>query len=413
MYRDYLDAKFHDDLESVAQEDALHRGMAATGPDGLSGAWDMQRRLAEMDNEGVSAEIVLPGIPTSKVPFFGAENRPHPPELRMAGARAYHRWMHDATEPGRGRLFPIAEPGPCLDMADTVAELTWVAEHGFVGVAVPGYTGDPTLPPLWDEHYEPFFAACADLGLVLVMHAGYGLEQGAYAAMLEANRETLERTDLTDEEKRAVMTAHPFFSTRSVRYRRAFWQVLLGGAFDRHPSLRLAFTELGADWIGPVLELMDTRHAKGDTGLSKPPSAYWESNCGVVASSIRRVEVEMRHQIGVERLMFGTDFPHPEGTWPNSREWMRAAFDGVPEADVRKIVGENAIRFFRLDPAPLAEIAARVGPSIEELTAGAPVDPDQIAAFDARGSFTLPARPVDRDMLVTALDEDVQRLVGV
>ncbi|MBW3668475.1 MAG: amidohydrolase [Actinobacteria bacterium] len=427
-YRPYLDPAYHPLLDELAQEDMIQRqfmmGQAPSGDGGgdagvgdqqggLAGAWDMRRRLAEMDREGVAAEIVLPGVPTTKVPFFGAENQPHPPDVRLAGTRAYHRWINDAIEPGRGRLFPVADPGPCHDMAATVDELRWVADHGFVGVAVPGYTGDPTLPPLHNDHFEPFYAACADLGLVLVMHAGYGLEQGAYGKMLEATKDILARPDLTDEQKRAEMQRHPFFSTRAVRYRLAFWQILLGGVFDRHPSLRLAFTELGADWITTVLELMDGRHAQGDTPLSKRPSEYWASNCGVVASSIRRIEVDEREQVGLDRIMFGTDFPHPEGTWPNTRDWMRAAFSGVPEADVRKIVGENAIGFFGLDRAPLAEVASRIGPTVEEVIAGDPVDAPTLASFDARGSFSLPARPVDREDLATALDDEVRGFAGV
>lgn len=428
MYRNYLDPTYHDDLDVLVREQAAQArlipghtgegsraalsildedGAIASGA-GVVGAWDMRRRLAEMDREGVAAELVLPGVTTSTLPFFGSGNRPYPVELRAAGSRAYHRWLYDAVEPARHRLFPVADPGPCLDMAATLDELRWVAEHGFVAVNVPGSTFDPALPPLWDAYYEPFWAACADLGVALVMHAGFGLEQGSFQKLLEDQQQLLRRADLTDEEKRAEMHKDPFFNTRATRYRRALWQMLLGGVFDRHPSLRLAFTELGADWIGPVLAVMDERHAVGDTPLTRPPSSYWASNCGVVASAIRRVEVELRHDIGIDRLMFGTDFPHPESTWPNTRDWMRAAFAGVPEAEVRALVGGNAIRFFRLDAAPIAEVAARIGPTVADLTEGAPVAPEKLEAFDARGSFSRPARPVDRDDLATAFDDDVR-----
>ena len=430
MYREYLDPAYHDDLDRLAREHTTQArlipganamgsraalsmldddGAIASGA-GVVGAWDMTRRLAEMDREGVAAELVLPGVTTSMLPFFGAGNRPYPVDLRVAGGRAYHRWLYDAIEPARHRLFPVAEPTPCLDIDAALDELRWVADHGFVAVHVPGSTADPALPPLWDAHYEPFWAACEDLGLVLVMHAGFGLEQGSFQELLEKQQELLRRPDLTDEEKRAHMQQDPLFNTRATRYRRALWHMLLGGVFDRHPSLKLAFTELGADWIGPVLAVMDERFAADDTPLRRPPSSYWATNCGVVASAMRRVEVELRHEIGIDRLMFGTDFPHPESTWPNTRDWMRAAFAGVPEHEVRALVGGNAIRFFGLDAAPLAEVAARIGPTVADLTAGGDVAPEKIEAFDARGSFSKPARPVDRRGLADAFDEDVRLL---
>jgi predicted TIM-barrel fold metal-dependent hydrolase len=393
-------------LSILDDDDAISSGA------GTVGAWDMARRLEQMDREGIAAEVVLPGVTTAVMPFFSAGNMPHPPELRAAGARAYHRWLHDATEVGRGRFFPIAAVSPHGDLAASLRELEWAAEHGFVGVHVPGETNDGAMPPLWDRYYEPFFAACAELGFVMVMHAGYGLEQGSFIKMLDDMGELLARSDLTDEEKRAEMRKDPFFNIRATRYRRAFWQLLLGGLFDRHPTLRLCFTELGADWVRPVLAIMDERYAVGDTPLTRSPSSYWTTNCGVVASSIRRVEVEQREEIGIDQLMFGTDFPHPEGTWPNTNDWLRAALTGVPEADVRKIVGENAIRFFGLDAAALAPIAARIGPTLDELTAGPAVDPQRLAAFDARGSFSLPARPVEAEPLVVAFDEDVRQLAG-
>ena len=76
----------------------------------------------------------------------------------------------------------------------------------------------------------------------------------------------------------------------------------------------------------------------------------------------------MRHEIGVETISFGRDYPHPEGTWPHTREWLRDAFAGVPEDELRLMLGENAIRFFGLDRDRLAEIAKRIGPTVEEIT---------------------------------------------
>ncbi len=74
----------------------------------------------------------------------------------------------------------------------------------------------------------------------------------------------------------------------------------------------------------------------------------------------------MRHEIGVEQIAFGRDYPHPEGTWPNTTEWLKDALIGVPEDEARLMLGENAIRFFGLDGPKLIRIAERVGPTMDD-----------------------------------------------
>ena len=99
----------------------------------------------------------------------------------------------------------------------------------------------------------------------------------------------------------------------------------------------------------------------------------------------------MRHEIGVETILFGRDYPHPEGTWPHTREWLRDAFAGVPEDELRLMLGENAIRFFGLDRDRLAEIAKRIGPTVEEIIGGGEVGPELIENFAMRGGYLKPA----------------------
>ena len=125
----------------------------------------------------MAAEVLIPGHQVSMLPFFSVNNAPFAAELRAAGVRAYNRHLADGMADCGGRLVGIADPGPCLDIEATVRELRWVADHGFVGVAPPGQIYDPALPPLYDTSYEPFWAACAEAGLVLTLHAGYGIEQ--------------------------------------------------------------------------------------------------------------------------------------------------------------------------------------------------------------------------------------------
>jgi hypothetical protein len=101
--------------------------------------------------------------------------------------------------------------------------------------------------------------------------------------------------------------------------------------------------------------------------LSLKPSEYWARQCHVGSSFIRQQEVGLRNQVGVDRIMWGSDFPHKEGCWPYSHEHLRLAFAGVEPDEVRAMVGGNAARVYGFDLDALAPIAARVGPSIDDV----------------------------------------------
>jgi hypothetical protein len=118
---------------------------------------------------------------------------------------------------------------------------------------------------------------------------------------------------------------------------------------------------------------------------------------------MHKAEVEIRDEIGVDQLSFGRDYPHAEGTWPNTFDYLRDLFAGVPEGDARKILGENAIRFFGLDAAKIAAIAERVGPTVDALTGdGSDVDAALIAHLDARTGYL---KPAERGTRLGELDE--------
>ena len=151
-------------LDVIDEDDAIRSG-------GVAGGTDLGRRLVEMDREGVAAELVIPANQCAVMPFFQVNNRPHPPELRAAGARAYHRWLADQVAKSHGRIIAMADAGPCLDMDESVAELDWIAEHGLTAIGLPTTIDDPRLPELYDPYYEPIWAACADHELVLLLHA--------------------------------------------------------------------------------------------------------------------------------------------------------------------------------------------------------------------------------------------------
>jgi len=166
--------------------------------------------------------------------------------------------------------------------------------------------------------------------------------------------------------------------------------------FDRFPALKVLVIELRGDWVPATLAHLDAHVAKISPGLELKPSEYFQRNCWIAPSSPRPSEVAMRRDIGMDKFLFATDYPHPEGTWPDTFQWMRAIFRDVPEDELRLILGENAVACLGLDPAKLRAAADRIGPRPADIYDDhTDVDPSLIDAFNRRSGFAKPAEQVD------------------
>jgi predicted TIM-barrel fold metal-dependent hydrolase len=358
-----------------------------------------------MDREGVAAEMVFPGDARAILPLTAMFRR-YPQDVVAAGVRAYHRWLADTFAGASDRMLLVGDPGSAVDLDAMLAEIRWMAEHGFVAAQLPNVTGRD-LPPVHDEFFEPYWSLCEELGLAVSVHAGYGGAQCEFIDKIneiKRNMEAAGRTDLLAE----ILNTEGFFALDH-RPRRAMWQLMLGGVFDRHPDMRLYLAEIRADWMPATLRHLDAvwERARDAVPARRKPSEYWHENCLTSLSFVHKAEVEMRHEIGVENVTFGRDFPHAEGTWPNTVDWLTDAFHDVPEDELRLMLGENAIRFFRLDRPKLAAIAERVGPTVAQVTGRTPdFDPRLVANWDARGGYLKPAEQVDADAIDALLRQD-------
>jgi predicted TIM-barrel fold metal-dependent hydrolase len=434
---DYLENRFHDNLPAFRAENGINRramfplndmllipaldvfdGAGAYRAERWRGAWDADVRLAEMDREGIAAEVVFHGFFRVSDLGFSVMNARYPPEVVDAGVRAYNRWVFDVFGGHPDRLLLVGAVGACTDLEAAMAEARWIADHGFLGMYMPGFLAVPGQPPLDDPSWDPLWASCAERGLVLVVHGGYGLDQGyAFEKIQSACRQVDEaggsELDLVMALAQGIFS-EKFFS--DLRHRRAMWQLMLGGVFDRHPRLKLMMTEVRADWIPATLDHLDRAYEShfGDVPSGHRPSEWWTSNCLAGVSFMHRSEVAMRHEIGIESMGFGRDYPHAEGTWPNTRDYLRDLFAGVSENDVRQILGENAIRFFGIDAAEVGRISELVGPTVEQLTGGLEEIPRAlIEHFNDRSGYLKPAEGAARlaevDELLRA---DVERITA-
>jgi predicted TIM-barrel fold metal-dependent hydrolase len=432
LWTEYLDPRFHELLPSLHEDNVIyptavslqakklgleshpeHEEVHRTGWHGLH---DPVLRIADMDREGIAAELIYLGDSRLGDLFHNVTNRAYPMDAWEAGAKAWNRWAADAFGFAMDRFLVTAAIGPCTGIDTAVAELEWVADHDFTATYCPGYMHHDGMPPLADPYWDPFWSACAEANLTVVVHAGYGSEHGKVFPEFEKMYRTCEQAAGTNEHD-ALFAHADAITDESLAYfqqffmfnfasRRPMWQFMLGGVFDRHPNLKFMPTEIRLDWIPATLRMLDQVQAEHPELPAKgKPSEYWHTNCLAGASFIHKAEVEMRHEIGIDTILFGRDYPHPESTWPNTRDWLRDAFEGVPDDELRLMLGENAIRFFDLDRARLEELARRIGPTIDELHAGGPVAPDLMENFAVRGGYL---KPAEGDTNVSRLEPLVQ-----
>jgi predicted TIM-barrel fold metal-dependent hydrolase len=376
-YRDYMDSRYHDAFDEAARQaeakskytDEREKFLAEWdseigGHGGMKGAYDPAVRNQEMDHDGVAAEVIFPDADAagiggvSATPFTaglgstGADDA----ELTLAGAWAHNRWLAEFCQNSPERRAGVAIV-PMHDVGKAVELIEWAAGHNLRGgIMIP--TKWVGLPSYNDPLYDPVWAAAAATGLPVHTHSGVGPDAKDYG--------------YTPGLIAIYATEAYWWAARPL------WCLILGGVFERHPNLRYVLAENGAWWVPDIIQRMDNKW-EGDhatrkfgpavfrSGLTMRPSEYVKRGVFYAASVMGPTEIERRHQIGVDNLMWGSDYPHPEGTWPHTREWLTDRFARVPRDETRRILGLTAAQLYRFDLEALAPHVERVGPTVADI----------------------------------------------
>lgn len=360
-YKPFLASRWHDDFDAwAATYEVPYEDLK--GPDGERN-WDSERRLTDLEADGIVAEVIYPNtVP----PFFPkASLTDQPPaanagdlEARWAGLQAHNRWLAEFCAQAPGRRAGIAQI-MLHNLDAAVAEIHWAKDNGLTGgILLPGAPPGSGLPPLFDpSYYEPIWATCAELGVPVNHHSG--------SAAPNTGDQPEDQVILILE---VTWWAH-----------RAFTHLLVSGAFERHPDLRLVLTEQGTAWIPEELMRLDFffdrfRNAKGsqeaEWGLpiiermSLKPSEYFARQVSIGSSFIRPDEAKIRHAVGLEKIMWGSDYPHKEGSNPFTLEALRASFAGIDHDEVQAMLGLNAARVYGFDVDELQPLADKFGPLV-------------------------------------------------
>jgi predicted TIM-barrel fold metal-dependent hydrolase len=381
VYRDYLDPEFRerfDDHQKAMAElqrafqhpnEFVKEWEEETGGDGgLRAAHDSDARNEIIDTEGVAAEVLFPDadvLGTGRVassPFgtgLAAGSQSDPTDA-VAGSRAHNRWLADfvSQEPTR-RIGVAVIPAIIPDM-DVVLQLVREAkELGHRGILIPTRWFD--RPAYNDPWYDPLFKLTEELGLVLHTHSGAGPSDiGTGYGLL------------------------PIYASEAGWWAaRPFHVLIWSGVFERYPSLKYSMAENGAWWVPDTIRKMDEKWIGGHNtrkfgnafreGLSMKPSDYLNRNCFFGASTPGADDLERRHLIGVGNLMWGNDLPHPEGTFPYTRYWIRERFRHLPEDETRRILGLNAAEVYDVDVDALQPLVDKIGPTLDEVHGDADV----------------------------------------
>lgn len=379
-YRQYLESKFHpafDDFLAERQafvEELTKRGIRdeeyaknwfEEHEEELYGGWETDRRDVELDGDGVAGEVIFPDADAVEsrtcVPFGAGLGMTGDldPELGLAGAIAHNRWLAELCQSSPERRCGMALVPITADVDTVLAEIRRAKESGLGAVMIPAMWVNQA--PYHDARYDPVWALCEELEMPVATHSGpaardeYGDHVGIYVS---------------------EVTWWPA---------RPLWFMLWSGVFERFPRLQFGICEAGCWWLPSMMWFWD-RLLLGSRGaakmgknafpeLSMLPSEYIDRNVFIGASNTKRRELGMRYEIGVGNICWGNDFPHPEGTWPETRKCLRDAFHDMPIDETRQMLGLNAADVFGFDLEALAPIAKRVGPTPEDLGQVTDADP--------------------------------------
>jgi predicted TIM-barrel fold metal-dependent hydrolase len=295
------------------------------------GAYDPAARLADLDVNHTEASIAFPTFPR----FCGQTFLEHQDRtMGLACVRAYNDWMIDewCAGAGQGRLIPLTLV-PLWDPHLAAEEIRRCAAKGSFAVA---FSENPTrlrLPSIHTSHWDPMFEACEETATVVNLHIG--------------SSSTFPQTSA--DAPRAVSLALTY---QGAAHALCDW--LTSGVLERFRSLKVALSEGQVGWMPFLLEKLDgiwhERPVYGNIDrLPAPPSSYMGRMYGCVFDDV--VGLRLREQIGAKQIMFETDYPHGDSTWPDSSAVLQKIADEatLSESELYDLARGNAIRCYGLE----------------------------------------------------------------
>ena len=292
------------------------------------GCWQQKARLEDMTQNGVEASLCFPNYPRFCGQIF---NEAQDKELALLCVKAYNDFMVEEWCAGSaGRLIPLCLI-PLWDVHEAANEVRRNAARGVRAVTFSELPAWLDLPSIWSGYWDPFYAACEETGTVICMHIGSGT-----------------RTLITSDDAPQVVSTVMIFANSAA----SMVDYLQSGILARFPKLKLLYAECQIGWVPFILERADDAWlthlwAHDDRLAGELPSSYYKDRifCCFFKDN---VGVDMLDRIGADQVLFETDYPHMDGTWPHTPKLAAELFGHLDQVTVDKIARGNAIKLLGL-----------------------------------------------------------------
>lgn len=303
------------------------------------GIRDARARLADLDREGVWGEVIFPSLGMWASTF-------RTPELLKACMRASNEWALEEIC-SVSRRYVVTAQISTLDVDDAVEELQWAAEKGFKALFLPT-TPHPSADDWHRDSWEPLWATAEEAGMVLAFHIGTDPVDMTSGGLGQTYRGP----------GGAVMN----YAETTFSGQRAAMKMVASGALDRHPNLKVMISEGGATWVpflgDRMIEGYRQHHMAVRPKLSRDPKEILFTQ---VYASFQHDEtaVAAYEHMGYRNVMFGSDYPHMEGTFGHTQDTLKALFDGVSDETRLRITQGTFYELFPDVPPVQAEAPQR------------------------------------------------------
>jgi len=290
---------------------------------------DPAQRREDQERDGVEAEIIygIIGISRGLFSYKGITD----PELLSAIYRAYNEWIAEFNRAMPGRFFGLG----CLPNHDATLAADEIRHCATLGLKGALFVPWGSAMPVWHEMWEPMWRAAEEADLVISFHVfeGGGATVGYEVKGIRHPAVIGSWTVVAPAQMDEILVS-----------------AILSGVCERHPRLRLVLGESGIGWLPYILERLDDTYEErlsDDLKLSLPPSAYFKRQ--IYATFQKDFHgVRAMAEIAPDNVMWGSDYPHRDGTWPFSKKAIEEQFRGVDEAIKRKMLWENVRKLYRI-----------------------------------------------------------------
>jgi predicted TIM-barrel fold metal-dependent hydrolase len=303
-----------------------------------AGAGSSEQRLQEQERDGIDGEILYTSA--GNLSFWrGIRND----DAYLAVLHAYNTFL--AEEYGKVKPDRLIAMGviPTHSVDAAVKEMDYCANAGLKGVLINTFPSGKLLPTPEDDR---FWAASLDLNMPVTVHVGLQRTDGALFKYDRSPGEVAFGGD-------PIRVLTRFAGTSGLNA----VQLVLSGIFDRYPKLKIYWAETQIGWLPYFYEQLDDVYKRsrywmerdfGIKPLKHEPSVYIREHCywGFIHD---RIGLRLRYDVGIDKIMWGNDFPHSAGDWPNSKRVIEDIFSGVPEDEKQKILVDNAVGYFHLN----------------------------------------------------------------